>query len=228
MKIITFRFDDGLWEGTLKATKILGPHHASFFIVRDWLENCNLPITDEFNQNKYHGSLDKWKILSNLGHDIQAHSCSHQSFSNLSPDERITELTDSLDLIKKIHGPPYAMCYPYNNITPDNLLDIGYSAGGFLTRTSDQEILYNSLDNLDLFALNSWAVRERHLNKIKTQLENVPDHSWTILAFHSFDNEGYEPWSQKSFAALVNFVKHNKFSVLSLSETLLSLGEKTS
>lgn len=223
MRIITFRFDDGLWHGTQKAIRILGEFHASFFIVKNWLSEYNFPIQDEFNKGRYHGSIDEWKEVSAMGHDVQSHSCSHRTFSNLTIEERTIELKESLELLTEIHEPPYSMCYPYNDMTPDNLVDLGYEASGFYTRPSDQNILYNHINQLEIFNLKSWAIREHHLENIKVQLQNVPDDTWIILAMHSLDNEGWEPWSQASFSELVNFIAAHDFEILSLSETLAKL-----
>lgn len=219
-KIISFRFDDGLWEGTQKIVDILSPYKASFFIVKNWLSEFNGPIHDEYNKGRYHGSINEWKELSGLGHDIQAHSCSHRNFLDLKEEERLQELQGSYDLVSEIHDYSKMMCYPYNVMISDDLQSIGFKAAGFLTHPSDQQINYNLLDDTNVFALKSWAVRERNFEFIIKELSNLPDNTWTILAFHSLEDEGFEPWSIDGFKALTEEIVKMNFNIQTVTETV--------
>lgn len=219
-RIISFRFDDGLWVGTQKAIEILSPHKASFFIVKDWLADYESEILDEFNKGRYHGSIEEWIELSNSGQDIQAHSCTHRNFLELSQEERLEELQGSHDLISKIHDQSILMCYPYNAITNDDLKSLGYKAAGFLTRPSDRPIHFNNFKNIDTYALKSWAVRERNFDSIINDLSYLPDNTWTILSFHSLDGEGFEPWSSSGFKALKEEIIQMNFKIETVTDTV--------
>lgn len=220
MRIVSFRFDDGLWEGAKKAHKILYPHKGSFFIVRDWLSNVSEEIDDKYNNERYHGSIDEWQAMSLSGHDIQAHSCSHSMFSKLDLRTQANEFEGSLECIKKIHNGPYIFCFPYNDIISADLESIGYAASGFITRSSKSPIIYNDLTKKIWHNLNSWAIRQAHIESIKLEVENLPDDSWVILSLHSLDGEGFEPWDSTSFEDLVRSIEKMGFGILSISEVL--------
>ena len=223
MRIISFRFDDGLWEGARKAVSVLNPYKASFFIVKNWLEDFDLPVLDEYNRGRYHGSIALWKEMSAMGQDIQAHSCTHQRFSSLSKAERDEELSESIRLIRKIHDGPYFICYPYNDITPDNLTMAGYDAAGFETRPSSTPINWNNTSNLDVYRLKSWAIREENFFSICDQIKALPPDSWTILAMHSLDGEGFSPWNSSNLKHLVEFISDLDFEILSIQEAYSKL-----
>ncbi len=220
MRIISFRFDDGLWEGAIKASKILGDYKATFFIVVDWLDDNPGIINDDFNMGRSHGSLDSWMEMSESGQDVQSHSKSHRRFSTLNYDERITELIESRKLIESIHDRPILFCYPYNDITQDDLKSLGYSGGGFHTMTSYHPIIYNELSDYDPFMLRSWAIQEENFSDICHQLKNLPNDTWTILGLHSLDGEGFNPWKYSYLEALFEFIVLQNFKISTISEVL--------
>lgn len=215
MRLLTFRFDDGFWLGTQKAIEILHPHQGSFFIVGDRVlglarldDNPSLAGTD-------FGSAAGWKALAEAGQDIQPHGYSHRRFSDLTLSEVKDEFRKSIDIIRRISAGPYIFCCPFNDLPP--LLDfaaLGLSALGFETRTSREPVLVNNLGALEPFRLRSWAVRESDLNYVESQLTSVPDASWTVLAMHSLDGEGHEPWSAKGLADLVSLVAALGFEIV--------------
>lgn len=142
----------------------------------------------------------------------------------LSPEEQKDELSASLALIREIHDGPYVFCYPYNHRVDLDFAALGISAAGFETRTSDHPILFNRLSaDLDLFALASWAVRERHLERVLAELASLPDDSWTILAFHSLDGEGHEPWTAAAFGTLVSSSRELGLKISTISEMVTEL-----
>ncbi len=122
---------------------------------------------------------------------------------------RSRSLEYALSLVRRIHDGPYVFCYPYNSIADLDLASLGISAAGFETPTSDGLVMFNVVDQaLDLYRLKSWAVRERHFDAIVYQLsQHQPNDSWTILAFHSLDGEGHEPWTSERFSRLVAAVR---------------------
>jgi hypothetical protein len=115
-------------------------------------------------------------------------------------------------------------------MTPLDLRDLGVSAAGFRSRTSDEPILFNRMDqDLDPFALQSWAVRERNLDAVARQLANdVPDGTWTILAFHSLDGEGFEPWGSAAFGVLVQTVRQQGFHIRTVGQMVDHLAVRDS
>lgn len=67
-------------------------------------------------------------------------------------------------------------------------------------------------------------MRERQFVRIVRDLDQaVPDDTWTILALHSLDGEGYEPWTSKGFARLVEAVSSMRYVIVSVAEVLNDL-----
>lgn len=220
-RFVTFRFDDGFLNGARKATAFLYPDPATFFLISDLVENTTLGREPLF-RGKDFGTLAAWQELSAQGHDIQLHSATHPLFTQISVARQIQEVQTSLAFIQRIHGGPYVFCYPYNTLTQLDLGSLGVSAAGFESQDSQSDVLCNHLnDGLDLFQLKGWAVRERHFDRVIEQLaENVPDSSWTILGFHSLDDEGHEPWSSQKFSELVGAVRTQGYTIESVSGML--------
>jgi hypothetical protein len=153
----------------------------------------------------------------------------HSNFAELSTDQQRTEVRGSLDLVRSIHWGPYIFGFPYNNIVADlDLTPFGVSAAGFVTATSEQAIVINRPGDpeFDLFRLRSWAVRERHFHSIVDQLDSLPDQSWAILAFHSLDGEGHEPWRSEGFSRLLKFVRAAGLQIVSIRGRVERLADR--
>jgi peptidoglycan/xylan/chitin deacetylase (PgdA/CDA1 family) len=220
-RFITFRFDDGFIEGARKAAAFLHPSPASFFIVAGLVTGSDRLDHIELFRGRNFGSLDRWRAIDELGHDVQPHGVTHCDFAELSADQQRIEVRMSVDLVRGIHGGPYIFGFPYNNMVADlDLTSFGVSAAGFVTASSDEAIVFNRTDDpeFDLFRLRSWAVRERHFHEIVDQLDSPPDQSWTILAFHSLDGEGHEPWTSQGFFRLLEFVRAAGLQIVSIRE----------
>jgi peptidoglycan/xylan/chitin deacetylase (PgdA/CDA1 family) len=218
-RFITFRFDDGFIDGARKAAAILHPSPAGFFIVAGLVGGSDRLDHIELFRGRNFGSLNEWRAIAELGHDVQPHGVSHSNFAELSTDQQRTEVRGSVDLVRGIHGGPYIFGFPYNNMVTDlDLTPFGVSAAGFVTATSEQAIVFNRPGDheFDLFRLRSWAVRERHFDGIVDQLDSLPDQSWAILAFHSLDGEGHEPWSSEGFSRLLEFVRAAGLQIVSI------------
>jgi peptidoglycan/xylan/chitin deacetylase (PgdA/CDA1 family) len=227
-RYITFRFDDGFVEGARKASLLLHPSLASFFIVTG-LVNKSIPLDDHPTfRGRDFGTPDEWRHIAALGHDVQPHSVSHPNFRDLSEDGQALEVLGSIAAIRDIHSGPYVFAFPYNAITDLDLSSLGISAAGFVTESSDQDVLFNKVKNeeINLFGLRSWAVRERHYERVIEQIGGLPDDSWTILAFHSLDGEGHEPWTSDGFARLIAFVRTQDFRIVSIIEALQALSRR--
>jgi hypothetical protein len=73
--------------------------------------------------------------------------------------------------------------------------------------------------------LRSSVLREERFDlfveKLSTQ---VPDNAWVILAFHSFDGEGFRPWSSDGFSRLVSEVRRLGFQIRTISSMVSSYG----
>ena len=221
-RYITFRFDDGFIKGARKAVACLHPNAASFFVVTGHLcGTAKLEHIELFRERDF-GSIDEWRMLAAAGHDVQSHSSTHANFTNLSPAEQSREISESIAVVRLIHAGPYAFCYPYNALTDLDLASHGISAAGFATAGSNCAVLFNLLDDkLNMYQLRSWAVRERDFDAIIDQLtHDVPRMSWTILAFHSLDDEGHEPWSSKNFTRLISAVRLMGYEIVSVGEMM--------
>ena len=88
----------------------------TFFVVGDWVD-------------KYPEAVKK---MSEAGHEIASHSNTHPKVANLSYEENIKEIEESVDKIEKITGkksnlyrPPYG---EYNNTVIRSAEDKGYKS----------------------------------------------------------------------------------------------------
>ncbi len=209
-RLVTFRFDDGYIAGARKAARILRPDPASFFI-----------ITGRVREEGAHGSIGDWREMAADGHDIQPHGVVHAGFAEMGDEQKLEEIRGSLAWIRQIQAGPYVFCFPFNRIS-----DIGrhvpdLAAAGFHTVDSSLAAYTNALEpDLDWFRLRSWAVRERHLDHVVDQLEQLPDRTWTILALHSLDGEGHEPWSSDGFSRLVAAVRAASLKIVSVQQAV--------
>lgn len=224
-RYISFRFDDGFITGARKAARLLSPDKASFFLITSLLSDHSALKDLEYLNGPDFGSIEEWSAFSRDGHDIQPHGHRHISFAVSSEADQANDLSLSLAIIKQIHSGPNVFCFPYNAVSPLELPRFGIDAAGFASVPSDSPVQFNRLDEtLDLFALKSWAVRERHLETVVDQLANqTPAGSWTIVAFHSLDGEGYEPWSSDAFARLVKGVRDSGFQIRTIGGTVEQL-----
>ena len=197
---MSFRFDDGFITGARAAAACLAPDRGTFFLIVDLVRQGACEHPEPLFRGRDFGSVAEWRALARAGHDIQLHGRSHTDLTLLSVDEQRAELAASLALTRDLHGGPYVFCHPFNRRIDLDFAALGLSAAGFNTRASDHPIAFHSLtEAIDPFALSSWAVRERHFDSVVDQLQLLPDESWTILAFHSLDGEGHEPWSTEAF-----------------------------
>ena len=225
-RYVTFRFDDGFFEGARKAVAILYPNMASFFVVINRILGTAQLNHIELLKGHNFGSVEKWTNISALGHDVQPHSLTHPNFANLNKYQQGAEVSGSIDFIRNIHSGPYIFGFPFNIIPQAlDLESFGLSAAGFVSETSDDSIIFNRLDDkeFDLFRLRSWAVRERHLSKITDQIEQLPDESWTVLGLHSLDGEGWEPWTSGGFSTLVAVIRASGLQIVTARDMVYSL-----
>ena len=221
MRFVTFRFDDGFIVGARKAAAALAGDHASFFLVADLVTGAaDAPDIADFVGRDF-GSVAEWREFSARGHDVQLHSTTHANMAQLPPDAQLAELRGSLALGRAIHDGPYVFCYPYNALGSVDFAAEGVAAAGFATRGSEAPVQFNAIDgSADVYCLNSWAVRERHLDDVVAQLRGVPDGGWVILAFHSLDGEGHEPWSTEGFARLVGEIRKMGYEIATAARML--------
>ncbi len=220
---ISFRFDDGFIDGARKAADILHPHAATFFIITGLVTGAvQLDHLDHFADADF-GTVESWKALAARGQDIQSHGVDHASFATLDHDQALDQIRVSLDTVREINPGPHVFCFPYNAVPDLDLAGSGLSAAGFATVDSQQDVLSNRLAGLDPLRLRSWAVRERHLDFVVQQLADAPDDTWTILAFHSLDGQGHEPWTSEGFADLVAAVLRAGYQVTTLGDMVTRL-----
>ena len=228
-RFISFRLDDGFIEGARKAAACLDPSRASFFIVANLVLETAAADFEPLFKGRDFGLIEEWRAISSLGHDVQLHGATHANMTMLQPEQQLFEAQASLALVRQIHDGPYVFCYPYNAMTDLDLAPIGISGAGFETVTSDAPVIYNTIDRaLDLYRLKSWAVRERHFDAIVDELtHHLPDDSWTILAFHSLDGEGHEPWTSEGFSRLVTVVRAMGGQIVTVAEMVGRLSRQS-
>jgi len=230
-RFITFRFDDGFIDGARKAAAALHPSPASFFVVAGLVDGSARLDHIELFRGRNFGAVHEWRAMGELGHDVQPHGVSHSNFAELNAEQQRTEVRASVELVRRIHGGPYIFGFPYNNIVASlDLTSFGLSAAGFVTASSDEAVVFNRLGDpeFDRFRLRSWAVRERHFDGIVDQLDSLPEQSWTILAFHSLDGEGHEPWTSLGFARLLARVRAAGLQIISIRSMVAQLGDRRS
>jgi peptidoglycan/xylan/chitin deacetylase (PgdA/CDA1 family) len=223
-RYITFRFDDGFIVSVRNAATILHPSRASCFIVTGLVSRKIQSNNEDLFRGRDFGTANEWRAIASLGHDIQAHGVSHADFANLNSNQQRAEILDSLAFIGTIHSGPYFFGFPYNSIPDLELAPLGLSAAGFVTRSSGQDVITNSLEGqIDWFRLRSWSLRERHYVKICEQIDRLPDQSWIIVAFHGLDGEGHEPWTSVAFSQFVDFSRSCGFHIVTIREALETL-----
>lgn len=224
-RYLSFRFDDGFVASARVASACLAPDFATFFLIADLVTDGAEGSFEPLFRERDFGSVAEWRAIGKAGHDIQLHGRTHTNMTLLSKEDQRREVLDSLTLTRSLHDGPYVFCHPFNARVDLDFAALGMSGAGFDTRTSDQAIIFHRLTNpIDPFALSSWAVRERHLETVVDQLAQLPDESWTILAFHSFDGEGYEPWSSVAFDALVAAVRRLDLEIVTIAAMIARLG----
>jgi peptidoglycan/xylan/chitin deacetylase (PgdA/CDA1 family) len=216
----SFRFDDGFFLGALKANALLGSDRGSFFIVTGLVEKTHGLDHIPLFAGREFGTIEDWSALARDGHDIQPHSVTHAKLPDLTRAEQIEEVTLSLASVRKIHDGPYIFCHPYNGLIDVDFADLGFAAAGFLTRRVQETLLYNDLAKLSPYSLRSAALREEEFDSIVEKLSQVPDNAWVILALHSFDEEGFAPWSSDGFSRLLTEVRRLDFQIGTISSMI--------
>lgn len=226
-RFVTFRFDDGFLGGAQKAHEYLTPNGATFFIISALVTGADRLECHPLFKEREFGTIEDWRELSRKGHDIQLHGATHADMSMLSMSEQEREVRESLNFIRTIHSGPYIFCFPYNHLSAINLSQFGISAAGFVSSNSDNHAFYNLIrpSDIDVYKLKGWTIYERQFDKVAASLRAVPDWSWTILSLHSFDGEGWEPWSTEGFKSLVSFVTSNGFEIFHMRGMLSLLTE---
>ncbi len=225
-RYLSFRFDDGFFVGALKANLLLAPSRGSFFLVTGLMERTHQLTQPEFEGRDF-GNPAAWRLLAEAGHDIQAHSVTHPSLPELSRDQQIVEIRDSLSSIRKIHDGPYVFCCPYNQRPNVDFSSLGFSAAGFLG--SPNSLPYNQRSTFDPFLLRSKVVFQEDYDWIVRELRtSIPHDAWVILGFHSFDDEGYRPWKFAPFAELVRQVRSLDYQIETVSSMISKFSNQTS
>jgi peptidoglycan/xylan/chitin deacetylase (PgdA/CDA1 family) len=222
-RFISFRFDDGFYEGALRAHALLAPDRATFFLVTGLVDGTHaLEHIPEFRGRDF-GNVARWRALADLGHEVQLHSVTHPSFLEISASDQVAEISISLRTIRQIQPGPYIFCFPYNQVVDVDFFSLGISGAGF---TSEPDgLAFNDLGRLRPFALKSQPAFEEDLERIVERLgAQVPDAAWVILAFHSFDGEGYRPWTSAGFAHLVAAVRSLDFEIVTVGAMIARAG----
>ena len=215
-RYISFRFDDGFFVGALKANALLAPDHGTFFVVTGLLDGTHrLEHIPEFVGRDF-GTVESWRLLARIGHDVQPHSITHPNLQLLPREQQVAEIAGSLASVKKIHDGPYVFCSPYNLRPEIEFGSLGFAAAGFLG--SAHGLPYNDLSALNPFVLRSQVIHEEGFDWLIEQLRGVvPDNSWVIIGFHSFDQEGFRPWNFDRFSQLVAKIRTLDFQIESIA-----------
>lgn len=224
MRYLSFKFDDGFLCGAEQAASILQDLPASFFLIGELLEDGPLAFSEPLFRGREFGDKERWRALVAKGHELQPHSYSHRPYDDMTDQERRTDLRLSVQTVREIAGKASVFGFPFNRLAPISADGLGLIASGFDTKTSSADPHYHDLSkDVDLRRLKSWAVRERDLETIKTSLGKVPENSWLVLTFHSFGDEGHEPWTSNKFRQLVDLVRAQKFSVRTVGDMAFML-----
>ena len=220
MRYLSFRFDDGFLKGAQTAARLLAPDRGSFFVITSLIEEGSDTSENEFLRGGNFGSFSDWQELANAGQDVQPHSVQHLNLQELSEQEQVKEITGSLDFVRKIHDGPFVFCAPYNRRVDLDFKALGLDGAGFRTSRYPRSPLINDLADFDRFELNAWVVFESEVVRVLEDLENIPDETWTILAFHSLDGEGHQPWTSTQFSKLVAAVRDGGFSIETVADMI--------
>jgi peptidoglycan/xylan/chitin deacetylase (PgdA/CDA1 family) len=224
-RYLSFRFDDGFLTGALKADAMLGADRATFFIVTGLVAKTHRLDHIPLFMGREFGTIEDWTVLARSGHDIQPHSVTHADLSRLPPEAQTAEVADSLAFVRKIHPGPYVFCHPYNALTEIDFACLGFAGAGFAGRGSQKTIPCNDLSHLDPYKLRSSVTSEDEYHWLVENLASqVPDNTWVILGFHSFDGEGSRPWSSAGFSRLVSEIRRLGFRIRTIGDMIRHSG----
>jgi hypothetical protein len=188
MRYVSFTFDDGAINGARKVHEILSPYKATFYIITGWVKPNNSYVDDKFNVDVDHGSLDDWKYLSEIGHDIGSHTATHKKGDYNRIEE---ECCESLEFLKKIHLGPYSISSPHHSFIKTSIFD-SVRVGTYQTIHKKNGHEFNKL-SCDLKEIYSCDENYQSLSSTVPQVSD--DNIWFVMSYHSIDNEGFCPIS---------------------------------
>ena len=214
MKILSLTFDDGLLKSAIKVENLISPYKATFYVVTGWIRPNQVPINDRWNRHD-HGSLDDWKALSVMGHDIQSHTVSHHNLDwyRLATDEQIRyEYNESINFLKQIHNGPYTLSTPYHHVPRINH---SYKA----VRLGSENGIFNRLNGLNWKQLNAYGAKKDVAGWAMGNLPNE-DEIWVLVCLHGLDDEGYLPWRSDELKRFCDIATKKNYKIMSVNEVI--------
>jgi len=213
MRYVSFTFDDGSITCAKKIHQLLHPYHATFYVVTGWLSPTTIKITDRFNIDVDHGTLDQWKEVSELGHDVGSHTHTHMKANDIEIEK---DCIQSLEVIKQIHEAPYNISSPHFTDLKVKMFDsIRLGTYETMHKSFVFEKYFNKLNNIDFLSLYCCDL---YPDKVLQILEKMPHNSWLILAYHSLDGEGFCPVESNQITILKNALRKEKIDIVCVSE----------
>jgi hypothetical protein len=212
MKFATFTFDDGIIASAKKVHEILFPYKATFYVVSGWVLKT-IVIVDKYNINFDHGTIEDWKEIIKLGHEVGSHTHSHCKADNINIQN---ECLESLNFLRKIQIPPYSLSCPHHTLIKTELYD-SIRTGSYSTvhKKFDKEKIFNKIESLNLFELYS-------IEDTKIDCNEISDNSWIIFSFHGIDSEGFCPITTQQLETLKNDLLLKKFKIVTVREMTLN------
>ena len=212
MKFATFTFDDGIITSAKKVHDILFPYKATFYVVSGWVLKT-IAIVDKYNINFDHGTIEDWKEIIKLGHEVGSHTHSHCKADNINIQN---ECLESLNFLRKIQTPPYSLSCPHHTLIKTELYD-SIRTGSYLTvhKKFFKEKIFNKIENINLFELYS-------VEDITIDYKEVSDNSWVIFSFHGIDDEGFCPVTTQQLEKLKNDLLLESFKIITVRDMTLN------
>lgn len=199
MKIASFTFDDGFIK-TARLVKTLAIP-STFYLVTGWLDKT-VEVTDNFNKNIDHGTIQDWK---EIGLDLGSHTHTH--------DKKINEM-ESITTFQKLFD-----ISPFNLATP---FGVRFKPQYFNSCKCGFQKPYNKLSRDSLKCLSS-INPEFDVPNLEDVIRLCPDEHWVILTFHGIE-EGWCPVSVDQLQKIYDMLIGYNFQISTISETVNEIG----
>lgn len=213
---VTFRFDDGWtsqYNNVLPRLNALGIK-GTFFIT-----------TKQTGDDGYPAYMTKNQIsqIYSQGHEIGAHTRTHQHLSALTLDQQTAEISGSRqDLLNMNVGPINTFAYPFGDYNANTLSIVKNS--GFIAAVSTISGFVNPAS--DPYQLESRTIT---VNTTVTQIKGWIDDAstnkkWLILAFHEVNTSGnLYSITPDNFDQILNYVSSKKIPTVTVQQGVQSV-----
>jgi peptidoglycan/xylan/chitin deacetylase (PgdA/CDA1 family) len=227
---VTLSFDDGWKSSVVVGGNILNSAgiKGTFYIISGALSDKAFKMRSYSLGTKHppYASLSDVRALSDMGHEIGAHSHRHPDLTTLSQELLEKEIATNVTTLHELGFHRTSFAYPYGKC--DDQVIAAVKDSGFLGARST--ILgYNDFST-NPFQLKCQAVKvDTLLSDVHDWIDHaVQNNLWLILMFHQIDHDGKE-WSCRPgmLEQIVTYIEANDVMAITVEEGLRTLGEKS-